>query len=356
MSRHADLSASLAENRKAMAQAALDLQYAQDPELYQGHGPAQRAKSLEDAENTLAFLAEAASHESPVLFADYIAWLKSVLLACQVPERVLADHLVCLQSVLKAGLDPEAFTLVEPSLLAAQQRLPEAPAAPDSFLTTPGSLATLANLYLDALLKGDRRIARDLVMGSMKAGAEVKSLYRQVFEPCQRELGRLWQLNRITVAQEHFCTAVTQSLMSELYPQMFRRPGIGKRAVAACASGDLHELGIRMVADFLEMEGWDTYYLGANMPESSLLAALEDQQADLLALSATITYHVEHLAQVISAVRARPELKRVKILVGGRPFNLSADLWHRIGADGTAPSADAALQAVHTLVGREGHA
>jgi hypothetical protein len=36
--------------------------------------------------------------------------------------------------------------------------------------------------------------------------------------------------------------------------------------VAACVSGELHEIGVRMLCDLLEMEGWNTIYLGANVP------------------------------------------------------------------------------------------
>ena len=47
--------------------------------------------------------------------------------------------------------------------------------------------------------------------------------------------------------------------------------------VATCIGGELHEIGIRMVADFFEMEGWDTYYLGANTPADAVVAELSAQ-------------------------------------------------------------------------------
>ncbi|MDZ7776615.1 MAG: hypothetical protein U5L09_13885 [Bacteroidales bacterium] len=54
--------------------------------------------------------------------------------------------------------------------------------------------------------------------------------------------------------------------MSQLYPYIFNSQRVGKSMVAATVGGELHEMGIRMVADFFEMEGWDTWYLGANAP------------------------------------------------------------------------------------------
>jgi methanogenic corrinoid protein MtbC1 len=35
---------------------------------------------------------------------------------------------------------------------------------------------------------------------------------------------------------------------------------------------------MRMVADFMEMEGWDTYYLGANTPTESVFTHRDSQK------------------------------------------------------------------------------
>jgi signal transduction histidine kinase len=40
--------------------------------------------------------------------------------------------------------------------------------------------------------------------------------------------------------------------------------------------------GARMVADFFELDGWDTYFLGANTPTDSILRAVEERRADIL--------------------------------------------------------------------------
>jgi methanogenic corrinoid protein MtbC1 len=164
-----------------------------------------------------------------------------------------------------------------------------------------------------------------------------------VFQPTQREVGRLWQINRVSVAQEHYCTAATQLIMSQLYPHIFGAPRIDRRLVATCVGGELHEIGIRMVADFFEMEGWDTYYLGANTPLEGVVETVVERQADTLGISATMTFHVREVIALIEGVRACEMGGRTKILVGGYPFNLSRDLWRQVGADGCALNAQEAV-------------
>ena len=184
----------------------------------------------------------------------------------------------------------------------------------------------------------------------MEEDTSVKDVYLHVFQPAQREVGRLWQTNQISVAQEHYCTAATQLIMSLLYPRIFASGRIGHTLVATCVVGELHELGVRMVADFFEMEGWDTYYVGANTPTNSILRTLADRKADVLAISATMTFHVRAVAQLIAEVRASEACSSVHILVGGYPFNVSLDLWQQVGASGYASDAQQAVRVANRWV------
>ena len=166
----------------------------------------------------------------------------------------------------------------------------------------------------------------------------------------QYEIGRLWQTNRITVAEEHYCTAATQLIMSQLYPQIFASAKNGRTLIATCVAGDMHEIGVRMVADFFEMEGWNTYYLGANAPHSSVVATVIERKADVLAISATISCHVEAIRDLIRVVRQHPSGGHVRILAGGYPFNRDPELWRYVGADGSARDAQQAITLANQLV------
>ena len=161
-------------------------------------------------------------------------------------------------------------------------------------------------------------------------------MYLQVFQRCQREVGRLWQLKQITVAQEHYCTAATQLVMSQLYPYLFALPKNGRRLAAASVGGELHEVGLRIVTDLFEADGWDTLYLGANLPAGGVVQAVEQHRPDLLVISATMTFHLRGVEQLIAQVRSSEACQGVKVMVGGYPFNVDPDLWRRVGADGHA--------------------
>jgi methanogenic corrinoid protein MtbC1 len=237
----------------------------------------------------------------------------------------------------------QALTARPPGLAA--QTSDEAPC----IIAEGAPLAPLARAYLQSLLRGDRHIASKLMLNAAENGIAVRDLYLQVFQPAQYEVGRLWQVNQLSVAQEHYCTAATQLIMSQLYPYVFGGEKTRGAIVAACVNGELHEIGVRMVSDFLEMDGWHTYYLGANVPAPAVVQSVVQRQARALAISATLTPHVRKVESLIAAVRRTPECSRVKILVGGFPFKTDPDLWKIIGADGSAPDAQAATLLANRL-------
>jgi methanogenic corrinoid protein MtbC1 len=213
-----------------------------------------------------------------------------------------------------------------------------------------GPFAQLAKMYLDALLRVQRDVASRMIIKAVKDGIKVEDIYIHVFESSQHEVGRLWQNNQITVAQEHFCTAATQMIMSQLYPYIFSSDKIGLTLVAACVAGEMHEMGVRMVADLFEMEGWDTYYLGANTPAESIIDTIIQLNADVIAISASIHYNVGAVKELVDQIRKSEDTSHIKILVGGRPFVLAPDLWKKVGADGCPSNAIESITLAEKLI------
>ena len=119
--------------------------------------------------------------------------------------------------------------------------------------------------------------------------------------------------------------------------------------VAANVGKELHELGIRMVADFFELEGWDTYYLGANAPASTIVQAIEDINADLVGLSIAIPHHITTLRETILSIREKLN-GNVKILIGGYALNEIGAKWKDFYADGFAPNAQDAIKLANSLI------
>ncbi len=186
-------------------------------------------------------------------------------------------------------------------------------------------LTWLRERYLAAQLSGNRREAlRLLVDEGLLRGVPIQDIHLKVIQLAQYEIGRLWQENTISVAQEHMATAISQLALSHLYRHLPRDPPNGKVIMVACVEGELHEMGGRMASDFLEMAGFDVQFLGANVPTEHLVRMVTAHPPDLLALSASISYHLPALRSAVEQVRkVAPELR---IAVGGLAFNWAPGL------------------------------
>lgn len=298
----------------------------------------------------LADLRRALAWDKPILFIDCVGWAKATLVQRGVPETALAAHLEHVAAVVRRGLAEDAGSQASAVVLAALQAMPTLPDEPPGFQRPGAPVSPLTTLYFRALLRGDRQLASRLVLQMAELGTPIKEIYLHVFLPTMHEIGRLWQINQISVAEEHYATAATQLIMSQLYSYIFSSRKIGRTVVVACVSGELHELGARMVADFFEIDGWDSYYTGANTPITDVVQAVVERRAGVLAISATIAHHVAEVKRLIDLVRARPECAGVKIIVGGFPFNHHPGLWQQIGADGSGPDAEAAVLLANNLV------
>ena len=98
-------------------------------------------------------------------------------------------------------------------------------------------------------------------------------------------------------------------------------------------------MGSRIVADFLEMAGFEVRLLGANVPATSLAERVENDAPHLVALSATMTFHLPALESAVRSVRAS-KVGRVPILVGGRAFNWAHSAAAKLDVQGFASEPD----------------
>jgi len=206
-------------------------------------------------------------------------------------------------------------------------------------------MMTPAEDFLSALLRGDRRGANQLVDAALDSNPDLRSLYLDILQPAMREVGRLWQENGISVADEHLATAIAQAAMGRAFERSYvwhdrRTPTL----IAACAEDERHQMGLRMLCDLLELEGWDTTYLGASVPVESLVAIVVKRKPDVVAVSATIAPHLPRVRSAVGAIRGSGLSPMPLIIIGGLAVGGDEELARRLGADLTASDASEAVR------------
>ena len=314
--------------------------------------------------NRLQYLSEAVAADRPALFAHSVEWARAAFLAREMDLNDLHESLLALDETVQAELPAQiaarASKVISAGIDVACRPAPASLAIGiESSLEHAGADTPRARLYLNHLLERHQSRAVDVLLEAVKSGRTVAEVYEAVITPALAEVGRMWHLNEATVADEHYVTAATQVAMAALRGRLPRAEPNGMRVLASGVGGDLHDVGIRMVADLLESDGWQVECLGANMPTADLVDYLADKDGSvpfqLVALSASTGLAVRTVAGAVDAIRAAtPELK-LPIMVGGGPFAAIPDLWQVVGADGCATSASEAVRVARRLASARVH-
>ena len=180
-----------------------------------------------------------------------------------------------------------------------------------------GEYSILKKKLLKNLLDKDTTAANVLVHNINNA-IGIEALYTEVIQPVLREVGELWHQNKISVAQEHYCSAFTQTLMLQFYRDHFDSPRINRKVVVACPEGELHQIGARMISDLFENKGWHSIFLGSAVPVQDIIRTLEEELPDVCSLSVCMP---EGLLACCSAVnKIKEKFPQILVAVGGRAF------------------------------------
>jgi MerR family transcriptional regulator, light-induced transcriptional regulator len=212
------------------------------------------------------------------------------------------------------------------------------------------AFADLKELYLRAQLAGDRREAVRLVVeeGLGKRGASVIELQSQVIGAAQDEIGRLWQMNLVTIAQEHMATAISHLTLAALFERAKVAKPVDKKLVMACVEGEHHDLPARLVSDLLEIHGFDVRFLGANVPHDHLAAMVREERPALIGLSVTMSFNLTSLREAVSRVRVVTD---APIFVGGHALAWSPGIDKELGLHVAGTTPDDVLATARRLTG-----
>ncbi len=336
---------------KAIANWAVEQHALMAPHLPDRYGPNWRADWIGYALSQVHLLAQAVVVRSSALFAHSIRWHFESFKARGVDPTDLLQNLGCLKDVVAAELPPPiargTVEFIADAIKSLDSRMgdveTEAAAAP--------AMRTPVLKYLEAILEGNRAAAESIIVAAHQSGVSVADIYEKILAPAQQRLGWMWHHGEISVADEHFGSATTQSVMSQLRLHFQRLPSKGRSVVATSTPGDLHEIGLRMVADLFEIDGWHVTFLGANTPIADVVELLERRKFDLLALSISTALTLRDAGELIEVIRGTSATASTKVLIGGPPFRLVHEIWRELGADGCALSAMEAVTAGNRLVG-----
>ncbi len=201
------------------------------------------------------------------------------------------------------------------------------------------NLTTLRNEFFACLQNNDIEQAKSLILTQAEEPTSIPQIYQHVFEPVLLDVGTLWEQGTLDVYTEHLISQTIKELMAVIKSMAPKKPPRGLRFLALAASGELHEIGLQMISDFLYLDGWETLFVGTYLPTQEGLKAIHRFDPHVVGISVTMDYNVDGAKNLIGFIRSHlPPAKQPKIIVGGGALQRDKNLWKTLGADATLQS------------------
>ena len=194
--------------------------------------------------------------------------------------------------------------------------------------------------------------AEQCIWRLLQRGMTAEEVCLEVLASAARRLGALWVDDQATFVDVTLAVTRFQNITHRLGPHFSStaEPGSRGRALVGAVPGEQHTFGLSMVAEFLKRDGWDVVLADASRDTAAFLAPLTDVWFDVVAISAAHDRAEKGLGRLLSGARRRGRNHKVKAIIGGRLVHEQDGMVERVGADGWAPDAKAAVELARSLV------
>ena len=130
--------------------------------------------------------------------------------------------------------------------------------------------------------------------------------------------------------------------------KQFEGSSVGKFVIGSVAL-DLHDIGKNLVTFLLDVNGFEVFDLGVDVPPQVFVDKIEEVDADILGLSGFLTSVYRSIKDTVEAIETAGLREKVKIMIGGGVMD---DAVRRFsGADAYRPDAMAAVTLAKEWIG-----
>jgi methanogenic corrinoid protein MtbC1 len=135
------------------------------------------------------------------------------------------------------------------------------------------------------------------------------------------------------------------SQVSEMVKPKLKRTSEGKRlgkVVLGTVAGDIHDIGLNIVDFMLDVNGFEVYNLGVDVPAQKFVEKIKESGAPIVGLSGFLTLAFDSMQKTVEAIKDARLRDKVKIMIGGGLID--DKIREYTGADAYGQDAMAAVQ------------
>ncbi len=254
------------------------------------------------------------------LYSDYDIALIKWLMERQVEGLSISRAVELWRSLEESGKNP--FANSPAKSLAAQPYSIKVQETSNHL--SHSTMQELRQAWINACLAYDEAGA-ELVLTQAFSLYPAEMVVLELLQKGLAHIGELWYKNQATVQQEHFASALAMRRLNTLVAAapLPNRPG---KIIVACPADEHHIFAPLFLTLMLRYQGWETIYLGANVPRDYLEKTIATAKPDLIIMTAQQLHTAASLYEIAEVLQQ----EGIMLAYGGRIFNQAPKLQERI--------------------------
>lgn len=191
-----------------------------------------------------------------------------------------------------------------------------------SYYIVKGNFDFLINYVIKMALQAKSDKVQQALNGLYLSNYPLHEIYDRLITPVLHKFGEMWVNDEISIIEEHFGSQTIRD-------SIIRLQGIIKipqkkvgRAVCLNLSLELHDIALKMVANILELRGYQVYFSGQYTNNYKIEQAFEKFQPDRLYISSTWIQDIEETQREFDQILKISEKYNAGIYLGGQAVKL----------------------------------
>ena len=201
----------------------------------------------------------------------------------------------------------------------------------------------------DAIYDGEDEEAAELAKLALEAGADPEDVINEGGVAGLERLGKAFDEMEAFLPELMLGGEAMHSLLEVVKPYLKNSDkGEGATVVVGCAQGDLHDIGLNLVATQLAVGGFNVINLGTDVSVGKFISTAEANNARIIGVSSLLTTSAYYQEELVKKLEKDGIRDRYKVIVGGGP--ITPEWTRKIGADGYSRTANQAVQLCKQLL------
>lgn len=200
----------------------------------------------------------------------------------------------------------------------------------------------MSESLVDAISELKEETTLEIVRTRLKSGDDPQAILEEA-KQAMEIVGRRFEDGTYFIPQLVFSGEILKAVSEMVKPRLAKEGDVKRlgKFIIGTVKGDIHDIGKDIVAFMLDVNGFEVYDLGIDVPVERFVEKIRETNAPVVGLSGFLTLAFDSMKDTIDAIEKAGLRDKVKIIIGGG--NINEEVKKYAGADAYGVDAMAAV-------------